>query len=204
MYRAALGDARKLSQPAYCRQWLPDAILAQAPGGRHRLGWLAARVLLAILTDRGTLPAMMLHPGGKPAFVDTQLPAFSISYSHDAVLVVLSDTGEVGCDVEWMRPRARYADIAQAYFSDAENRWLQAQDESQQTAHFWRLWTAREAILKQSGKSVWDMASVNLAPENLVSHGVYLHYLQTGHVAIACCGMQPFDQAWTLDTVSYF
>jgi 4'-phosphopantetheinyl transferase len=203
MYSAALGDVRRLSEPAYCRQWLPDTLLAHVPQGRRRDGWLAARVLLAMIVDCGTLPAIHQRAGGKPVFVDAQLPAFSMSHSGDVVVVLLSDSHDVGCDVECIRPRARYTDIAQAYFTPEENHWLQAQNEEARLAHFWRLWTAREAVLKQGGKSVWDMASVNMVPDTLITAGLYIHYQQIDEIAIACCGTQPFDPAWQIDRQTY-
>ena len=158
---ASLDDRFSLSR-------LPDDLIVQSEGmnSARRQQWLAGRALLAeamfTFTGCEMLPAMQISPQGKPSFVDPSLPSFSLSHSKNCLQLVLCAAGETGCDVEQMRPRPRYLDIAQAAFSDTEFQWLLGQA-SPQTA-FWQLWCLREAWLKQQGGSVWQMDLIRLDP----------------------------------------
>ena len=150
---ASLDDRFSLSR-------LPDDLIVQSEGmnSARRQQWLAGRALLAeamfTFTGCEMLPAMQISPQGKPSFVDPSLPSFSLSHSKNCLQLVLCAAGETGCDVEQMRPRPRYLDIAQAAFSDTEFQWLLGQA-SPQTA-FWQLWCLREAWLKQQGQRLAD------------------------------------------------
>lgn len=158
---ASLDDRFSLSR-------LPADILAQSESmtPSRRQQWRAGRALLAetLFTFTGCkmLPAMRISPHGKPSFVDPTLPHFSLSHSKNCLQLVLCAAGETGCDVEQMRPRPRYLDVAQAAFSENEFQWLVGQN-NPQTA-FWQLWCLREAWLKQQGASVWQMDRISLDP----------------------------------------
>lgn len=147
---------------------LPADILARSESlsPARRQQWLAGRALLAealfTFTGREMLPAMQISPQGKPSFVDASLPYFSLSHSKNYLQLVLCAAGETGCDVEQMRPRPRYLDVAQAAFSETEFQWM-VEQATPQTA-FWQLWCLREAWLKQQGGSVWQMDRIRLDP----------------------------------------
>jgi 4'-phosphopantetheinyl transferase len=109
------------------------------------------------------LPEIRYAAEGKPAFCDTTLPHFSISHSGHQVLVAVCQVGEIGADIETLRPRASMLSLAQTLFSQSEYDWFLEQGERQRAA-FWQLWTLREALLKQQSRSVWQMASVSIDP----------------------------------------
>lgn len=148
---------------------LPDDVLASsgqfAPLRRRQ--FLTGRALLAdvMFTQHGhrTLPAITLSASGKPAFADATLPHFSLSHSAEQVVLALCEKGEVGCDVETIRPRPSWPGLAQALFSAAENQWLSEHHTPLEA--FWTLWSLREAWLKQQGRSIWEMASIAINPE---------------------------------------
>jgi len=148
---------------------LPQSVWQQAAamGERRRDSFLGGRALLArLMRDHfgcAQLPDIQLGGNGKPAFCDPALPHFSLSHSHQQLLVAVCPSGEVGCDIEKLRPRASMPELAREVFSDLENQWLLEQGE-RLTAAFWQLWTLREACLKQQGGSVWQMASVTIDP----------------------------------------
>ncbi|MGP9437967.1 4'-phosphopantetheinyl transferase family protein [Ewingella sp. AOP8-B2-18] len=153
----------------FAPELLPESVLQQAAGmgEARRLAFLGARALLAtVMRDHfgcGRLPDIQPGANGKPAFCDPALPHFSLSHSHQHLLVAVCPSDEVGCDIEALRPRASMAELAREVFSNLETQWLQEQGE-QLTAAFWQLWTLREACLKQQGGSVWQMASVTIDP----------------------------------------
>ena len=161
----ASGPARSRFAPDI----LPEAVRQQAAGmgDQRRESFLAGRALLAtLMRDHfgcARLPDIQPGANGKPAFCDPSLPHFSLSHSRQHLLVAICPSGEVGCDIETLRPRASMLALAHEVFSPAENQWLRAQGE-QPAAAFWQLWTLREACLKQQGGSVWQMASVSIDP----------------------------------------
>ncbi|PKB87285.1 hypothetical protein A8A01_28215 [Ewingella americana] len=148
---------------------LPQSVWQQAAamGEKRRESFLGGRALLAgLMRDHfGCAQLPDIQPGatGKPAFYDPTLPHFSLSHSHQHLLVAVCPSGEVGCDIEKLRPRASMPELARKVFSDLENQWLLEQGEQLAKA-FWQLWTLREACLKQQGGSVWQMASVTIDP----------------------------------------
>ena len=148
---------------------LSPALLVEAEqmGAKRAATFLAARALLAELLsqlfDCATLPAIVIHPGGKPAFVDNALPFFNLAHSGNQLLVAVSDAGPVGCDVEIIRARRGTSALAEAFFSAEENQWLKKQADP--LTAFWQLWCQREALLKQQGQGIWSMANVSLQPQ---------------------------------------
>jgi 4'-phosphopantetheinyl transferase len=120
-------------QGAYC---LAPALPGLRPGYRLRTKWQAV--------------------------LEENIPLwFNISHSGDDIAIVVSDEGEVGCDLEVIRPRKNVQRIAHAMFTDAEQQELASADEAQQSCIFWRIWTRKEAILKQCGSSVWQMNTLD-------------------------------------------
>lgn len=167
MSRCLIATAPVSSQ--FTRDLLPSSVLQQAAAmsTQRRQQFLAGRSLLAAVMREffgcAQLPDIQLSANGKPMFSGASLPFFSLSHSRQHVLVALCSAGEIGCDIETLRPRASMLTLAHEIFSAAENDWLQAQGENRQAA-FWQLWTLREAWLKQQGSSVWQMAEIGIDP----------------------------------------
>lgn len=97
MYRIVLGKVSVLSAGA-----LPRALYEQAPQGARRTRWLAGRVLLSHALS--PLPDIVYGEQGKPAFSGDTPLWFNLSHSGDDIALLLSDEGEVGCDIEVVRP----------------------------------------------------------------------------------------------------
>jgi|GEM_PF-3741874 len=100
----------------------------------------------------GELPAA--HAGiasdlatGRPL---ASAPWLSWSRTHGAALAMLDTDGPVGCDVE----RVREIDVlamVRTIGSESERDWFRIHDEPLRTRAFFRLWTAKEAVLKAAG-----------------------------------------------------
>jgi 4'-phosphopantetheinyl transferase len=122
---------------------------------RHR-GEPTARTVLG--------PALGLQPSALPIERDScgrphlrgALGRHDVGWSHsgDALLIALGDAVELGVDVEQLRPRTRALDIAQRFFHADEADWLRAQPEPERDFAFFRLWCAKEAVLKAHGQGV--------------------------------------------------
>ncbi|MGY5954988.1 4'-phosphopantetheinyl transferase AcpT [Kosakonia sp. BK9b] len=181
MYRVVLGTISTLSTGE-----LPSALIKQAPQGKRRASWLAGRVLLA--RECSPLPDIVYGEQGKPAFADGVPLWFNLSHSGDRIALLLSDEGEVGCDIEVIRPRENWRTLANAVFSQAEHAEIDQAPPSQQLQAFWTIWTRKEAIIKQRGGSAWQIVSVDSrnTPNLNVSH------CQLDEVCLSVCTPTPF------------
>ncbi|MBA8326828.1 4'-phosphopantetheinyl transferase AcpT [Citrobacter freundii] len=182
MYRIVLGKVSVLSAGA-----LPAALSEQAPQGARRARWLAGRVLLS--NALSPLPDIVYGEQGKPAFsADTPL-WFNLSHSGDDIALLLSDEGEVGCDIEVVRPRDNWQTLANTVFSLGEHAEVEAERPEQQLAAFWRIWTRKEAIVKQRGGSAWQIVSVD---STALTSSLSVSQCQLDTLSLAVCTPTPF------------
>ncbi|MCT4717454.1 4'-phosphopantetheinyl transferase superfamily protein [Enterobacteriaceae bacterium H18W14] len=188
-YRLAFGSVECLSDNEQVSRWLSPELAATAPGGKRRPVWLAGRILLAMLLEKEALPLLAAGPNGKPWH--PELPHFNISNSGSSVAVLVGKD-EVGCDIERLRPRTRILAVAQHSFAPDIYAWLAALPSDKQLPAFWKLWTAHEAVLKQQGGTVWQIATLGLPLATLCPPGRYLTHLAVHNTLIACCGTKPF------------
>lgn len=181
MYRIVLGKVPTLSTGQ-----LPDALIAQAPQGARRASWLAGRVLLSHMLS--PLPDMVYGEQGKPAFSAGTPLWFNLSHSGDDIALLLSDEGEVGCDIQTIRPHDNWRALANAVFSLGEHAEMEAEHPRQQLAAFWRIWTRKEAIVKQRGGSAWQIVSV----DSTLPSSLSVSQCQLDTLSLAVCTPTPF------------
>jgi 4'-phosphopantetheinyl transferase len=101
---------------------------------------------------------------GKPGVEGVQ---FNLSHSADLALVAVTQTLELGVDVESVDPRRADMDVARRFFSPSEVTALSALPPEQQTLAFLNCWTRKEAYLKAIGLGLsvpLDSFDVSLAP----------------------------------------
>lgn len=89
--------------------------------------------------------------GGKPVFVENKDVHFNLSHSGDYVALAYGDA-PLGVDIE----RVARADlkIAKRFFAKEEYEHLAEREEEEQADLFARIWTAKEAVVKASGKGL--------------------------------------------------
>jgi 4'-phosphopantetheinyl transferase len=76
---------------------------------------------------------------------------FNMSHSHELALCAVSTRREVGIDLEYLRPMPDALQLAKRFFSRAEHALVPVEE---QVPVFFRLWTAKEAYLKATGKGL--------------------------------------------------
>lgn len=125
---------------------------------RHRYRYIRARAALRALLGRhlGVPPeavALRTAPGGKPFLAEAGAPLhFNLSHSGDLALIALTTGGEIGVDLEAVRPRADdWVALARRYFAPEEVEALETYTPSERVQAFFRGWTRKEAIVKLLG-----------------------------------------------------
>ncbi|MGB7800139.1 4'-phosphopantetheinyl transferase superfamily protein [Buttiauxella sp.] len=197
-YQLAFGDVACVFNDACATRWLSPELLQDAPTGLRRADWIAARILLARLLNEGPLPRLIHGAQGKP--YHPALPEFNIS-NHATRVAVLVGSREVGCDIEQIRPRARFMAIARHSFDEPLCDWLESLPDAQQIPQFWRIWTAHEAVLKQRGGTVWQMEQLRLPLQTLCPPDRHLIHVNVGDILIACCGEKPFPDGFSPELI---
>jgi 4'-phosphopantetheinyl transferase len=87
---------------------------------------------------------------GKPCLADAAAVSFNLAHSGAFAAAAVSRGRDIGIDLEQIRPGPGLGGIAERFFSPAERAWLESQT-GQWLEGFYRLWTAKEAILKAAG-----------------------------------------------------
>ena len=184
MYQFVLGKISTL-----CADPLASTFADSAPQGARNASWLAGRMLLARALSPHPLPDIIYGEQGKPAFAEGHPLWFNLSHSGDDIALLMSDEGEVGCDIEVIRPRKNWQALANAVFCMTEPDELERDAPEERLAAFWRIWTRKEAIIKQRGGSAWQIVSIDsTAPSHSVSQ------VQIGSLSLAVCTSTPYTQ----------
>lgn len=94
----------------------------------------------------------------------------------------------MGCDIEVIRPRDNWQALANAVFSVAEHDELERELPEAKLSAFWRIWTRKEAIVKQRGGSAWQIVSIDSTFPSALS----VSHFQYGELSLAVCTPTPF------------
>jgi len=130
---AAMGSATRRAQFAAGR-WLLHhcARKALGEGVRYRLRLIDERPFLSVDGAREPIAA-------------------SLSHSADQVLCAIAPSGLVGVDVERIRPRNEWDQLAAFVLHPAERSRAEASTEAARWRGFYRVWTLKEALAKALG-----------------------------------------------------
>lgn len=89
---------------------------------------------------------------GKPYVVGQKI-AFNHSHSSDLSALFISDElQDIGIDLEQLQRKVRFESMAQHCFHNDEYRLWQQQGKT--SAHWFKVWTVKEAVLKASGLGI--------------------------------------------------
>ena len=142
---------------------------------RDRQRFIIARGLLReLLAARlGVRPeAVGLEYGvyGKPVLAPRFAASglrFNVSHCDDVAVYAFSSAGDIGVDVEAVRPMPDADDLAARFFSGRENAAYLALDPRERALGFFQCWTRKEAFIKALGHGMYhplDRFDVSLAP----------------------------------------
>ena len=93
---------------------------------------------------------------GRPRFDPAPDPALDFNWSHSGnhAVVVLARHVAPGIDLERLRERSNALPLAQRFFHPGEAAMLAALPVAQRSTAFLELWTAKEAVLKATGRGI--------------------------------------------------
>jgi surfactin synthase thioesterase subunit/phosphopantetheinyl transferase len=120
--------------------------------------FVAGRGILRIVLGRylGRAPerlAFSYNPQGKPALAGDVAGAlsFNLAHSHGLALLAVARRGQIGVDVERIRPEFAGEQVAERFFSPAEVASLRSLPGDRRHEAFFACWTRKEAYLKATG-----------------------------------------------------
>ena len=93
---------------------------------------------------------------GKPDVSPKSSKRLTLNLSHSAglALIAIARASNVGVDLEYIRARSDYADIARHFFSASEVDYLTALPNRLYAEAFFSCWTKKEAYLKACGEGL--------------------------------------------------
>lgn len=147
-------DAELDALPADER-WRAAAIVVPAVRRRFVRARAALRGILA--RETGLAPhALAIDYGahGKPRLPDRPGLHFNLSHSGELAVIATTSIGEVGIDLEALRPRSDLLPVARRFFAAHEADAVEACDGEARSRAFLRLWTRKEAVLKATGRGI--------------------------------------------------
>lgn len=102
------------------------------------------------------------NPFGKPYCIRPSICRFNLSHSKDVVTYIISDKYEVGIDIEYKGKERSFVEIAKTCFTKDES--YQVEISENKSAVFYKIWTAKEAVLKADGIGLMGgIKSINVA-----------------------------------------
>lgn len=190
---------------AHCHTWLSDEERARAARfvrSEDQTRFTLAHGSLRFLLGRygGVEPAELRFQSGssgKPALQGQQRSVqdlrFNLSHSHGRMLVAVASEVEVGVDLEQLRGNVEALKLAERFYSTAEYEGIKHRPSSEHALEFYRLWVAKEAVLKAQGigiPSLQDceivalpdsfLASVRVLSDRTIQEGWTIRWLNCG------------------------
>jgi 4'-phosphopantetheinyl transferase len=109
---------------------------------------------------------------GKPFLMDNKV-YFNLSHSDNQFVIAVSNTGDIGVDLEQCRDRKGMAGIVNKCFSDEEISYWRGLPPSQQLTTFYYFWVRKEAFVKAVGRGIvlgLEQCVINPRDKNQFSH----------------------------------
>ena len=142
----------------------------------HRTRFIAGRAFLRTILGNylqmsPTRLRFTYSPQGKPA-LDQNLTksdlCFNLAHSADLALLAVTRVGEIGVDVENIRPIPEASSLVSRFFSNRECQLFNGLPDDLKSPAFFNLWTRKEAWLKCTGEGIAH--SLNLVEVSFLPH----------------------------------
>ena len=152
------------------------AILGRLNKGKRTLHWLATRVLLRKMLDTPGFINCPSDENGKPYLANFS-QRISLTHSFDYAAVMMSNNGEVGIDLELVKPKILR--IADKFMTEDE---LAPIGDPNKIEQLYACWCAKEAVYKlQGNKGVSFKDNMTIRPFEFQDQGVLYLDLDAPH-----------------------
>lgn len=151
------------------------ALLSRLNKGKRTLHWLATRVLLRTMLNTPGFIDCPSDENGKPYLANFP-QRISLTHSFDYAAVMMSDNGEVGIDLELVKPKI--VRIADKFMKPEELSVIGDND----VEKLYACWCAKEAVYKlQGNKGVSFKDNMTIHPFAFQDQGVLILELDAPH-----------------------
>jgi 4'-phosphopantetheinyl transferase len=175
LYTATTGSSSEFTEQ--CRLALTNAELERSSYFKFKEAQenyvISQGGLKLLLSSHLKIPAHEVkfgrHSKGKPYSIDDPSLFFNISNSGNRVVYAFSRAGDVGIDLEYIRPLPDLDELIEKNFSTKEREYIYKNDQ-ERLQRFFKFWTVKEAYLKAIGEGM------RLTPDNLefsIENGVF-------------------------------
>jgi 4'-phosphopantetheinyl transferase len=89
--------------------------------------------------------------------------SFNLSHTEEKVFIGVTKKHRIGVDIVSMDPSYHYRDAAEYLFTPAEKAFLVKTEPSQRYQVFFRIWAAKEAVIKAAGGTMTRMKTIDLS-----------------------------------------
>lgn len=140
----------------------PEFIITQYSSQRNNYLLLSRALLQKMLSHFFAihkLPMICYEEYGKPYFKDMVIH-FNISHTKNQMIIILSDQGPVGIDIEMIKHRKHFKQLEERVLNPQEIIWLNNQQNY--LPSFFQLWSAKEAYLKATGRGLAGLSNLSL------------------------------------------
>lgn len=103
--------------------------------------------------------SFVYNPAGKPALPGGNPVQFNLSHAGNRMALAVARC-PVGVDIEVVDERTQVLELADRFFKPDEAWSLTQRSGRLQRRHFYRLWTAKEALLKAFGRGLGHLSSL--------------------------------------------
>jgi 4'-phosphopantetheinyl transferase len=111
------------------------------------------QLLSRYINDHPSEHRFVIGNNGKPALAGREL-FFNVSHTRGLAVYAFTRRGEVGIDVEQLRPRTTLLDMAARFFAPGEVAAIHALPPEHREEAFFHVWTRKEAFIKAVGQGL--------------------------------------------------
>lgn len=168
----------------------------------HRDRYIVARAVLRQILSLYTqiAPEKILFKQGEKGKPYLQLNPlhiqFNTSHSHDLAVYAITTHAEIGVDIEKVENKKSNEAVAKRFYSDVEYAELMHLAESERISAFYRIWSAKEALIKALGQGLYSPLSAFSVDFQKVEQTVVLsHDYREHHYHVNYFSVDPAYQA---------
>ncbi len=154
-YYELLNDDEKLKVASFTRPEIQKKFI--------KTRGVLRKVLAKYLDTKPQEIKIKIGEHGKP-YVENETLFFNLSHTANRLVIAISNSSEIGIDLEQYKHRKNLQGLVKKCFSEEEKHFWESLSEQQQVMLFYQLWVRKEAFVKAIGRGIavgLDQCSIN-------------------------------------------